>query len=212
MVGGPIVAIDAVHGANFVFLRIFFEVGGAIFSGDTIATGEPDPWDHLAFLVGGNVLDLVAQIHVPVNAADGPMRGRAAADFEQKSHAEFGVRLVGEEMRVRTIEIADVLLRPMTLFAGFLGRAEVLDRSGDRLLDLARERAIELMDAVDLRFDVRPSARADVAIDAGDARMGRILIGNVFGLHGRVAGLTAELRRFRVVIRAVAPDGSNQQE
>src|SRR5688500_13755410 len=125
MMGGRIVAIYAVHGAEFELRRIVLEVAGARLDRNAVGTGEPHPWDHLTFLVGGDVLNFVAKVHMPVNAADGPVRGGAAADFEKKSHAEFRVRLVGEKMRVGAVEVADVLLRPMTLLAGFLGWSKV---------------------------------------------------------------------------------------
>ena len=51
----------------------------------------------------------------------------------------------------------------------------------------------DLSEPVELGFDEPRGAGADVALDAGDPRVRRILVGGELGLHDGVAGLAAEL-------------------
>ena len=55
---------------------------------------EPDARDHLALVVGGPVLDLVAGVHVPVDALARLDALAAAADVHRQRGVALGVGLV----------------------------------------------------------------------------------------------------------------------
>ena len=83
------------------------------------------------------------------------------ADLQHKTNGKRSVGFIRKEVRVSAIEIADEFLRPMTLLAGLLRRTQVLDGCSDRTMILAGEDTDELVNAIDLRFHVSRSARAD---------------------------------------------------
>src|SRR5205823_571154 len=103
-------------------------------------------------------------VHVPVDSTRRAMRRIAAAHLQYEADGEGGVRLVRKKMRVGAVEIADEFLRPVALLAGLLGGAQIFDRRWDRTLVSARERAVELMHAVDFGFHEGGSAGADMTI------------------------------------------------
>jgi hypothetical protein len=51
-----------------------------------LRVGHAHPGNFLAGRIGGDVFDFVAHVHVPMDAADRPVRGIAAADFEQQTN------------------------------------------------------------------------------------------------------------------------------
>ena len=50
-----------------------------------------------------------------------------------------------------------------------------------------------------------------MALDAGHSRVRRILVGGKFGVHDRVAKLSAKTDRFHVMVAAVAEQGENEE-
>src|SRR5829696_6062801 len=143
MMRRSIVAIHAIHGAHFVFRRIVLEIRTTIFGGYAVTACEANPGNGLAFFVRGDVFNLVAEIHVPMDPADRAVGRRASADMEQEADGKRSVGFIREKVGVGAIQITHVLLGPMTLFAGLLGWAKILYWRFDGALDVARERAIE---------------------------------------------------------------------
>ena len=92
------------------------------------------------------------------------------------------------------VQVADELLGPVALLAGFLGRTQVLDRRGHRARIFVERGRVELVGAGNLGFDEPVGARADVAFHARHPGVGAVLVGDQFRFHHRVAGLAAELR------------------
>ena len=68
----------------------------------------------------------------------------------------------------------------------------------------------ELLGAVDLGIDIRLSAGADVAVDAGDVGVRGDLVGRKLRLH-HVAGAAAELRRIHVLRAVIAGRGHDEE-
>ena len=136
--------------------------------------GHAHPGNLLPRLVAGEVFDLVADVHVPVDAADRAVGRVAAADLQEHAHGEGRVGFVAQEGVEGVFEVADELLRPVAFLAGFLGRAEVLDRRGDRAGILVRQGGIDLVGAGELGADIPVGALADMAFGAGDAGVGPV--------------------------------------
>ena len=84
----------------------------------------------------------------------------------------MGCFFVGKKVGVVGVEVAVEFLRPVALFAGVLGGAEVLERGGVRPLVVVQRVGDELVGAVELGFDEPLHAGADVALDTVDPRMG----------------------------------------
>src|SRR5438034_11408773 len=95
-------------------------------------------------------------------------------------------------MCVGAVEIADEFLWPMALLAGLLRGPQIFHRRWDRAFVSARERAVELIHAIDFGFHERRSAGSDIAIRALDARVRRIQVGRVFRLLRCETSLTAK--------------------
>ena len=89
----------------------------------------------LALVVGRHVVDLVADVHVPVNAFGRAGGGISAASLDD--HADlaqgvgFIVGVVREDFELPAVEF----LRPMALLASFLCRAQIVHgcRNGPRV-------------------------------------------------------------------------------
>src|SRR6478672_7650875 len=88
--------------------------------------------NRLALLIGSNVFDLVADIHMPVNSLGGSGRGIAAPSLDDHPNLAqrvlLVVSIVREDLQLSAVEF----LRPVALFAGLLRRAQVLHRSRNR--------------------------------------------------------------------------------
>lgn len=84
--GRPVVAVHAVHFADFVLANIVGELRVAVDGNHSSGIGEADPGDVLTSFVRGNILDPVADRHVPVNAAHRTMARVAASDFQNQSY------------------------------------------------------------------------------------------------------------------------------
>ena len=97
-----------------------------------------------------------------------------------------------------------VLLRPVARFAGLARWAQVGDRRRDGPRVGVERHREHLPHAGELALHEPPGARPDMALDALHARVRRVQVGRVLGLHHVVAGLAAERHRVHVVHRAVA--------
>ena len=74
----------------------------------------------LALFVGCHIIDLIADVHVPVNAFGCSRSGIATARLDDHSDLAHGVFFIIGVMREDFELTAIELLRPMTLLAGFL--------------------------------------------------------------------------------------------
>src|SRR3954469_13570149 len=115
-------------------------------------------------------------------------------------------------MLVAAHNIADVALRPVTLFANHLGRTRVFLAHMSWAVVIVEDGVIELPHAAQLRFDIGGRAGTDMALDAGDFRVDTSLGSDEFRFHGDVAGLSAEFHRLGVVIGLVTAERSHEQE
>lgn len=132
-----------------------------------------------------------------------PGCGAGAADFQEQTDAERSICFVREKMSVGAVAVPAELLRPVALAAGLFGWAKVMNGGFDWLVIIVSDHAHELVNPVELGFDVRFSAFADVAGDAIDSRVRRVEVGRELRFHRRVAGLSAELDGLGVVIGLV---------
>ena len=212
LVGRPVVAIHAVHRADRETGRVVRKPLGPKLGDYALRVHDADPGDFLPRHIGGDVLDLVLDVHVPVDAAFRPVRRVGTADFHQETEREGRVGFVAEEVVVGAFEVADEFLRPMALLAGFLRRAQVFDRRGDRARVFVKGRGVKLVGAGNLGFDEPRRSGADVTLRAGNAGVRAVLVSDQFRLHHRVAGLAAELDRSGEMIGVVAAHGAEQQE
>ena len=155
-----------------------------------------DPRDHLPLGVAGGVSHLDAGTHVPaVDAAEG---------WTPHQHGQhrlaLGVGLVLGELRDQAQPRAARLVAPVAQLAGLPRRHQAVRFEGggyrprvaveDDLHQLACARCLALYPAHD--------PRRDVALHAGDLRVGRSLVARVLGRH-HVAGLAAELHGLHVL-------------
>ena len=74
-VGRAIVAIHAVHDSNRGRVHSIGKSGGAKFRHYLVRVGHPNPGDLLARRICGEILDFLADVHVPVNASHRPVSG-----------------------------------------------------------------------------------------------------------------------------------------
>ncbi len=195
--GRPVVAVHTVHQTPFAAVlsvrrqtvrRAVRQEG----LDRSVRQGHLDLVDRLARRVGA-VADPVARIDVPVDALGRPALD--AADPQQQHRLELGVAFVVRVVRDHLEPVADELRRPVALLAGLAGRAQVVDRRGNRpRVEVERHRH-DLPRARQLGLDEPVGAGADVALDALDPGVRRALVGRVLGLHHGVAGRAAELGR-----------------
>ena len=82
-----------------------------------------DIGDHLALVIRSHIVDLVADVHVPVYAFRRAGRGISAAGLDQHANLTQGVLLIAAVVREDFQLAAVKLLRPVALFAGFLRRS-----------------------------------------------------------------------------------------
>src|SRR5262249_54503182 len=80
IVGWTAMAIEAVHAANIMWRRVAFEIIGSVFGRLTLGVSHAHPRDRFGVFIGGEVLDLISDIHVPVNSANRSARRITAAD------------------------------------------------------------------------------------------------------------------------------------
>ena len=95
--------------------------------GDVLAHGpgailHPHIRNHLALDVGGDVLDLVRHVHVPVDAGGGAEPAVAPADVQPQRRHRLGVLLVVGILDDAPDLVAVELLRPVALLAGVARR------------------------------------------------------------------------------------------
>ena len=143
-----VMAIHAVHRAQGGFVHGVGKLGSAELSNDPLGElSNTDVRDLLPRVIAGKVFDFVADVHVPVNAADRAMGGITTAHIHEHAHGEWRIGLVTEEVIVAALEIADELLGPVAFLAGFLGRPQVLDGRGNRARVFVGHGGIDLVGA-----------------------------------------------------------------
>src|SRR5208283_10114 len=126
-----VVAVHAIHFADFKPGDVVGELRGAINRNDTLLVGDPYPGDLLPGHIRCNVFHLVPHDHVPVDAADRAAGRVGAPDFDREPDGIRRVGCVALKIIERAVEIAAEFLRPVTLFAGFARRTQVFDGRGD---------------------------------------------------------------------------------
>ena len=208
----PVVAIHAVHPPDLGCIDFVLEVRRAEFGDHSLLISHAHPGDGLARFVAGDVFDLVADVHVPVNAAHRSVRRIAAAHLHQQPHCIRCVRFVGEIMLIDALEIADEFLRPVALLAGFLGGAQVLDRRLDWARKFVERDRVHLVGAADLRFHIPGRAGPNVTFCASHPRVRRVLVGRQLRAHDGVARLAAELHRLGYLISPITAESAQKQE
>src|SRR6185436_16424352 len=93
-----IVTIHAVHASNGGRIDLIRAVGGTKLRYGPLSISEANPRNLLSAIIRSNVLDLIADIHVPMDPADGPMSRIRPTHFHQHSNFMDAVGLIAEEM------------------------------------------------------------------------------------------------------------------
>src|SRR5215471_5212259 len=113
------------------FDLLFAERGvlGEILSDPALQVFHVHVRDHLPLIIGGDIVNFVTDVHVPVNAGRSTSRGISTSGLDQHSNLTNRIllvtRVVGEDLQLRAIELAG----PVTLLAGFLRWAQIMDGS-----------------------------------------------------------------------------------
>src|SRR5207249_8989801 len=126
LVRRPAVTIHAIHSPNLMVCEVVFEIRITVLSSHALSICHSHPRDMKKLVVGGDVFDLVRDVHVPVNSAHRTICSIAAAHVEQKPNSEWRVLLVGKIMLKRPIDVADVFLRPMALLTDRWSRTRIV--------------------------------------------------------------------------------------
>ena len=132
-------------------------------------------------------------------------------NYEHAEAAAVAV-FVAEVVRAHELLVADELPTPVALLAGLARRTQVVDRRRDGPRVGVRGRGPDLSQARELGADVPAGTRADVALRAGDARVGRAVVGDPLGRHDVVTHLSAERGGLARLVRLVRPDAHQQQD
>ena len=171
-----------------------------------------DVGNDLALFVGGDVVDFVADVHVPVDPLRGASGGIASASFDQQANLAHGVLLVigevGEDFHLATVEF----FGPVALLAGILRRAQVVNWSWDGTREGVERRRENLARAGKLRFHEPGRARPYMAIHTGHAGMRGEGIRRIFWAHHGVTQLAAKSHRLSELVGFVAACGTHDDE
>src|SRR5450631_1118298 len=122
-----VVAIHAVHFADFKTGDVVGEFRLAKDRDDTLRVNGSHPGNLLPGRIRGDVFHLVADHHVPVNAADRATGRVRSADLDGEPDGVGRVGCVTLKITERAVQVAREFLGPMTLFAGVARRSQTLD-------------------------------------------------------------------------------------
>ena len=205
-------AIHAVHAPAFSGRDLFRRRSGSeVLAHCPVACSEPNVGYDLSLRIGGDVFNLVVEIHVPVNAASNAERRTPTADEQCHCGSSLTVLLV---VRVFT-EHANLVAVDFSgqwhfSHVNLAGRIE-LNRRRHWLRNVAGRRLPELARACHFRVNQGADTRADVAIHAPHARVRPALMPHVLRLHRHVTHLSAEPRGFHVVHGTVRGHGEEDE-
>src|SRR6185436_13025816 len=105
------------HAVNRLACRAVREIRAPELGGLALSIRDAHPRDVLLEIIRCDVLDLVREAHVPVDAAWRAVSGVGTADLEEKSDGKGGVGFLHEEMIVGAFEVAHIPLGPVALLA-----------------------------------------------------------------------------------------------
>ena len=132
---GPIVTVHAVHAAARSLgdlILIAIRTLSVILRYMTLHISDMNVGYHLPLLVGGNIFDLIGNVHMPVNAFRSTCGRIATPRLDEHTDLTGGVAFIagkmGEDFELGTIEFT----RPMALLTGVLRRAQVMHGRRDR--------------------------------------------------------------------------------
>ncbi len=211
-----VMAVDTIHSVQLDLFRLLGGEGNGtieILRDPSLAVFDPHPGNLLPLRIRGAVPHLVGNIHVPVDSCGDPGGWAAPADAQQASNLPYAVFLVvaksGDDFELG----AEKFFRPVTLFAGFLGRSEAVNRSRNRARIFIKKNRINLVSPGQLGSNILAGSRSHMTLGASHARMGRFLVSGVLRLHGRMTKLAAKRHRLGKMIGLVAERGNdtNQQ-
>ena len=94
-----------------------------------------------------------------------------AANLEREPDCVRRVSFISKIVLIGAVNVANELLRPMTVLAGFTCRAQIFDGRFDWPVELTGHYADELMDAVHFGFHECLGPVSNVAIHAGHPRV-----------------------------------------
>src|SRR6266542_5374448 len=129
-----IMTIDAVHLAlagcgNLVSGKWSSAI--VVLSNIALSIFDLNPGNYLPVIVGGDVGNFIGNVHVPVDACYESGGGTASADVYQHASLAQGVFLV-VAVTIEDFHLGPKkLFGPVTLFAGFRSRPEVVHRRAD---------------------------------------------------------------------------------
>src|SRR4051812_22302563 len=100
---------------------------------------------------------------MPVDTARCAVRQVAATYIEKKTHGKGCVLLIRKVMLITAHDIADISLRPVTLFADGLRRPRIVRRDMNRSIEVITGCVIELFDPVHLSLEIGCGSRTYMA-------------------------------------------------
>ncbi len=212
--GGSIVAVHAVHVPHFRRRDFLFGEGTVDvveFAHAPIRSRDAHPANVLPPLIHRDVLDTGGDEHVVVDAGALHEARLLTTDLQQHPQSVLRVLLVRERVGADHLLVTDEFLRPVALFTSLPRRAQVVDRRRNRAREAVDRNRPDLAKAVDLGPDEPVGALADVALDAGDPRVRRSLIGGPLGMHDGVAEFATEAHRFCCSVGFVAPEAEEHE-
>ena len=185
---------------------------GVILGDPALLVLDANVRNDLVLLVRGHEVDLVGNVHVPVDAFGRARGGISAARLDEHPYLVQRVLLivgvVREDFELATIEF----LRPMALLAGFLRGTQILYRRGNRPREGIEDGGKNLAAARELRLHKPRRAWSYVAIRASHAGMWRELVRGVFRAHDGVAQLSTEPNRLGEFVGFVAACRAHDDE
>ena len=213
--GRPVVAVHAVHvvpGKRCKLLFRALEIETRVLVHASVRVSHLDPRDLKFLPVHGDVLDLVLNDHVPVDACASAQGCASPPGLDADADLLGGILLVVPEVGDLHQLGAEELRRPMAFLARLPGGAQILDGRRDGCRVALEEHRQDLPGPRDLGLDVPGGAVADVAIHAADPRVGGSLVGLVFGPHHAMAQGSAEGDRLAVQEGIVRNEGHQDGE
>src|ERR1017187_8449935 len=160
----------AIHAVHFADLKLGNVVGKfriAKDGDDALRIGGSHPGNLLPGRIRGDVFYLIADDHVPVNAADRAARRVSAADFDGEPDGIRRVRGVALEITERAVQVAGEFLGPVTLLAGVARRPQALDGRADGARIFVERYGVKLIRTGNFRFYKPRNTIADMTFHAG---------------------------------------------
>jgi len=114
-------------------------------------------------------------------------------------------------MLIRTIDRADITVRPMTFQADLLLRTRFA-RNINGTIEVAKHGVVQLLNAIDLGLEVSSRAGTNMAFHTRHLRMRCVLGRDKLRFHWHMTALTAKIDRLGVLISFVTAERSQKKK